>query len=86
MYTDAKYDFLGMPARLGVFLTKAPFPLSRWVGIEAFVRAGLNASGPHSLYVGQRLQLSLLYVEIEAGGRGLGADDRSLGIEIGFGI
>jgi hypothetical protein len=85
-FGEATFTFLGLPTRFGVFLVKRPEGLTSLVGTETFVKANINASGPTVFHLGQRLQMSLLFVEAGVSMSGTAEDDRSYELEVGLGF
>lgn len=85
VFGDGNYKFFGIPARFGIFVARAR-SLSKIFGTETFAKANLNASGPSTFALGQRIQWSIVYFEVEALMSGAGDSDRSYGLECGFGF
>jgi hypothetical protein len=83
VFGDGNYKFVGVPARFGVFVARMPGGLASILGTETYAKANLNSSGPSTFAVGQRVQWSLVFVEVETL---MSAEDRGYGLELGFGF
>lgn len=86
MLGDGEYKFAGLTARVGAWAYVMKSDVFSVIGTETFVKVSANAIGPHTFAIGQRLQLSLLFVELQVM-RGTNDDtERSIGLTIGAGI
>jgi hypothetical protein len=86
VFGDGGYKFVGLPSRFGVFLAKMGRGLTSLVGTETFGKLNINASGPSTFAIGQRVQWSIVFLEVEANMSGTSDADRSYGLEFGFGF
>jgi len=80
---SADYDFFGVYARGGAFLIKNPTSFKDVAGLETFATVSGNALGASTFGLGERLQLTLLFVEVEAQ---QGSEGRTYSIEVGGGF
>jgi hypothetical protein len=85
MAGDATYKFYGATGRLGLFLFTAKDYTSIY-GTETFFQFVGNAGDNSQWALGQRVQLSLGYAELELRSSGMNTDDRSICLEVGLGI
>jgi hypothetical protein len=92
MFADGTYKFFGIPARLGLFVLRKPSrfrgtrDLLSVVGTESFLEANLNSSGSQRFAIGQRVQLSAAFFELEVSMRDFDPAARSYTLELGLGI
>lgn len=86
LFGDADYGFGGVYGRFGAFLAKPPSSFKKIWGLETFATVSGNIRGPSTIGIGERLQLLLLFVEVEAQVAGGSDDDRTYSIEVGLGF
>ncbi|CAN5916404.1 hypothetical protein BH11MYX2_BH11MYX2_00780 [soil metagenome] len=85
MTGDGTYAFLGATGRLGLFLFTAR-DYKSVLGTETFVSFVGNVSDNSQWAIGQRLQVTLGFIEVELRSSGLNTADRSICVELGLGI